>query len=195
MLHSRVERFARSANLQSLADEVLDFGVRLTNADFGNVQLMNWKTGWLEIKAQRGFHDEFLNFFKWVRPDDGTACARAVQDHEAIIIEDVTADRRFSPYLEIALRAGFRAVQSTPLVSTSGALVGIVSTHFRRQHRPDASQVRALQETGQIAADRIIALRAHRVGAEYEQLRSIKACRNAILVADKLLNGRRTSKA
>jgi len=69
------------------------------------------------------------------------------------------------------------------------------SSHFRRQHRPDASQVRALKETGQIAADRIIALRAHRVGAEYEQLRSIKACRNAILVADKLLNGRRTGKA
>jgi GAF domain-containing protein len=189
MVQSLREPFSRCADLQSLANGILDLSVALTNADYGNVQLMNWKRGWLEIKAQRGFQDEFLNFFKWVKLDDGTACARAVQDRGAIIIEDVAADVQFSPYLQIARRAGFRAVQSTPLVSTSGALVGIVSTHFRRQHRPDPPQIVALNRMAQMAADRIIALRAHRVGAEIGHLCSIEECRKAIGVADKLLNG------
>ena len=189
MVLSFGEPFSRCADLQSLADRIVDLGVTLSNADYGNVQLMNWETGWLEITAQRGFHDEFLNFFRRVKLGDGTACARAVQDRGAIVIDDVAADVQFSPYLEIARRAGFRAVQSTPLVSTSGALVGIVSTHFRRQYRPNPSQIAALNQMAQMAADRIIALRAHRAGAEFEHLCSIDECRKAIFLADKVLNG------
>jgi GAF domain-containing protein len=189
MVPSLGEPFSSCVDLQSLANGILDLSVALTSADYGNVQLINWKRGWLEIKAQRGFEDEFLNFFKRVKLDDGTACARAVQDRGAIVIENVAADVQFSPYLQIARRAGFRAVQSTPLVSTSGALVGIVSTHFCRQHRPNPSQIAALNQMAQMAADRIITLRAHGTGGEFEYLCSIDECRKAIFLADKLLNG------
>ena len=33
-------------------------------------------------------------------------------------------------------KAGFRAVHSTPLITRSGKIVGVLSTHFRRPHRP-----------------------------------------------------------
>jgi GAF domain-containing protein len=34
----------------------------------------------------------------------------------------------------VLLRAGARSVQSTPMISSSGHLVGIVSTHFGEPH-------------------------------------------------------------
>jgi hypothetical protein len=51
-------------------------------------------------------------------------------------------------------------VQSTPLVSSSGALVGIVSTLFPTPHRPTDIQIRAAREAAQLAANAIILFRA-----------------------------------
>jgi GAF domain-containing protein len=106
----------------------------------GNVQLMNWKAGYLEIKAQSGFGDEFLNFFKQVYLADVSACARALRKRSSIVIEDITTDRQFVPCCEILMRAGVRAVQSTPMISSSGALMGILSTHLPILHRPGENE-------------------------------------------------------
>jgi hypothetical protein len=51
-------------------DWLLDRSLDLSRAGFGNIQLMNWRAGYLEIKAQRGFQDEFLNFFERVKLED-----------------------------------------------------------------------------------------------------------------------------
>ena len=74
---------------------------------------MDWIAGHLEIKAQRGFDEEFLSFFKRVSYGHGSSCARALLNRGAIIIEDVVLDPHFIPCLKVAQRAGVRAVQST----------------------------------------------------------------------------------
>ena len=157
-------RFSRClgacADIPSVLDCLLNLSLNLVEADFGNVQLVDWKSGCLEIKAQRGFDYEFLNFFEWVKLQDGTACARALRNRDAIIIEDVTLDPQFAPCREIISRAGFRAVQSTPLISSSGALVGILSTHFAMPYRPTDQQMLAIKTAAQLVADAIIRLRA-----------------------------------
>jgi signal transduction histidine kinase len=58
------------------------------------------------------------------------------------IIEDVLIDPDFAPHRAIATSAGYRAVQSTPLFSRSGEPLGMVSTHFRRPHRPLERELR-----------------------------------------------------
>jgi PAS domain S-box-containing protein len=55
---------------------------------------------------------------------------------------DVQADSGFAPHRRIAASAGFRAVQSTPLFSRSGEPLGMLSTHFRRPHRPSERELR-----------------------------------------------------
>jgi hypothetical protein len=40
-------------------------------------------------------------------------------------------DPDFAPYRGIAAQAGFRAVQSEPLIGKGGELVGVLSIHFR----------------------------------------------------------------
>ena len=58
-----------------------------------------------------------------------------------------------SRYLSIVFSAGFRAVQSTPLISRGGELIGVLSTHFRRPHRPSAPELHLLDLHARQAAE------------------------------------------
>ena len=41
--------------------------------------------------------------------------------------------------LETYRQTGIRAVQSTPLVSRAGRLLGMISTHWRNPHQPSVT--------------------------------------------------------
>jgi len=95
----------------------------------GNVQLVDWKSGCLEIVAHQGFSDNFINTFRRVRSSDGCACGRSLLLRNSVLVDDVKSDVRFPALGSIGEQEGFISVQSTPLISSSGALLGIVSTH------------------------------------------------------------------
>jgi GAF domain-containing protein len=160
MLVSMTEQLRRCSDIQSTLECLLGRTLELTSARFGDVQIMDWKAGYLEIKAQQGFQGEFLNFFERVRFMGTSACARALLSRDSVVIEDIVVDQQFAPCLEIVRRAGIRAVQSTPLISSSGALVGMVSTLFPTPHRPTDIQMRAIKEAALLAANAIILFRA-----------------------------------
>jgi GAF domain-containing protein len=162
MFDTLTERLRRCRDVQSVADCLLQYGLQLSHTRCGNVQLINWKKGYLEIKAQLGFSDEFLNFFQRVSFADSSACARALRNRNSIVIEDVNADRQFAPCWGILDRAGVRAVQSTPMVSSNGALVGILSTHFPERHQLTDIEMRKIRRaSAHVAADALIALQAN----------------------------------
>jgi PAS domain S-box-containing protein len=140
-LHEFSTHLLAISELQALLEEVLDATIALQNADFGNIQVYNPETQTLEIVAQRGFQQAFLDYFRNVR-DTGAACGRAMELRERVIIEDVETDSEYAPHRQIAASAGFRAVQSTPLFSRSGEFLGILSTHFRQPHRPPLRDLR-----------------------------------------------------
>jgi GAF domain-containing protein len=144
------------SGLRPVLDSVLSKGLELTGTVLGNVQLMDWRTGCLSIAAQCGFNDEFLNFFRYVDVEDGSACARAIRERRAIVVEDVLRDWEYAPCRTIALESGYRAVQSTPLISSSGTFVGVLSTHFATPHRPSTEEMLALSELAESTANVII---------------------------------------
>ena len=146
--------------LGSLLTGLLSTGLELTGTVLGNVQLMNWRTRELTIVAQHGFTEDFVNFFRVVKASEGTACARALSARHSVIVEDVLVDPAFAPFRQVALESGFRAVQSTPLISSSGAFLGVLSTHFPGQHRPTENEMRALSRVAELAANAIIRHRA-----------------------------------
>jgi PAS domain S-box-containing protein len=142
-LHEVSTRLLITTELQPLLEEVLDATIALLNADFGNVQLHDAASGTLKIVAQRGFKQEFLDYFNSVH--EGTAsCGAALERRERVIIEDVLTDPLFAPHLHIVVPAGYRAVQSTPLISRAGEMLGIISTHFRQPHRPSERELRLI---------------------------------------------------
>jgi GAF domain-containing protein len=154
------QRLTAIAETCSVCDALLQRSLELTGATFGNVQLVDWQTGELKIVSQFGFQPDFLRFFERVKYEDSCACARALGTRAPVVVGDVMSDAAFVPYRDIAHLAGFRAVQSTPLLSSRSALVGIVSTHFSTTHTPTVRELAALKEVGCFAADAIIAHRA-----------------------------------
>ena len=109
--------------------------------------------GVLTIAAQQGFDQPFLEFFKEVYVTDNSACARALRRGRQIIIEDVEADENFAPLRHVALAAGFRAVQATPLIAYDGKPLGVLSTHFCNVRRPSEHQMRILDLYARRAVD------------------------------------------
>jgi GAF domain-containing protein len=186
---SLFEQLQKCPDVLSVLNCVLDRSLELSGTCFGNVQLMDWRSGYLEIKAQRGFQSEFLSFFERVKFDHGSACARALRNRDTIVINDIMTDEQFSPYREIGCRAGIRAVQSTPLVSSSGALLGVLSVHFMMVQRPTDMQVRGMTEAAGLAANAIIRLRA---GNDQNNLRksrdALQSSQEMIVTAQKLLS-------
>jgi len=100
-------------------------------ADLGSVQLLDRETQQLRIVAQHGFRAAFLKRFEQVGMDDDSSSGRAMRARVPVHISDVTTDARYKPYLETASEAGYRAVQSTPLINRKNELVGMLSVHFR----------------------------------------------------------------
>ncbi len=158
-LHEFSTRLWAIAELPALLEEILTVTIEIQQADFGNVQLYNPQLHALEIAAQRGFNAQFLEYFALV-DHESAACGRAMQSRSRTIIEDVQTDPQFAPHRHIALSAGFRAVQSTPLFSRGGEILGVISTHFKNPHRPSDRDLRLTDLYARQAAEIIERKRA-----------------------------------
>jgi PAS domain S-box-containing protein len=146
-------RLWRIRNLRQGLEEILAATIELLDADMGNIQLLDPQRKVLMIAAQRGFGQEFLDFFREVSEEDESACGRALRSGERIIIEDVETDAAYAPLRSVARAAEFRAVQSTPLIDRDGTQLGMLSTHFRSPHRPSQEELQRLDLYVRQAAD------------------------------------------
>src|ERR1041385_6104730 len=125
-----------------------------------SMPLLNVNSGILTIETQRGFKQDFLEFFREVSADDNSACGRALRSGERIIVEDVELDAFFAPMLHVIRAAGYRAVVSTPLMGRCGKPLGMISTHFRSVHRPSEAELHRLDLYARQASDFIERCRA-----------------------------------
>jgi PAS domain S-box-containing protein len=153
-LHEINSRSMRGDEIQSLLEMAVSAAIDITEADLGNLQLVDDDSGRLVAKAQRGFQQPFLNFFAQVQEGVGS-CGTAMRQKRRVVVEDITQSPIFAgtPLLEVMLGAGIRAVQSTPLITRSGRLVGMISTHYRSPHRPEVHNLRLLDLLARTVAD------------------------------------------
>ena len=152
-LHDVSTRLLDCRDTPAALDEILDASITMQRADMGNVQLYNQQSQTLEIAAQRGFRQEFLDQFRSVTSEEDTACGRTIRSGKQVVIEDVQQEPGYEPYREAAAAAGYRAVHSTPLVSRQGEFLGVLSTHFSQPHRPSERDLRMLDLYARQAAD------------------------------------------
>jgi PAS domain S-box-containing protein len=158
-LHAVSTRLLSTTNLSAAMELVLENAITMSEADLGNIQLYSPQLEALEIVAQRGFSQDFLDYFRNVRVNEGSACASAMRSGTRIIIEDVELDPGYEPHRHAAAQAGYRAVQSTPIKSRSGNVLGMLSTHFRTPRRPSERDERLLDLYARHAADLIERIR------------------------------------
>jgi GAF domain-containing protein len=146
--------------LDRALDLVLSGALQLQGTSLGNMQLFNPEQHALEIVRQNGFKREFLDFFHHVSTEHSCACGRALQNRSAIVSNDVDQDPDFAPYLSVMRAAGVRAVQSTPLITSTGKLIGVVSTHFREPGIISAVTMKATEVFARQAAEVFLLIEA-----------------------------------
>lgn len=164
----------REGNVAALYERVLDGAISLMSADMGSIQVFDRERGELKLIASRGLHPESVAFWEWVRPGSHSACGQSFSSRGRVIVSDVetcafmagTAD------IELCRRSGVRAVQSTPLISRSGPLLGIISTHWGQPHQPSERALLQIDVLARQAADLI-----ERSQAETELRQSEERCR------------------
>ena len=162
---------------EDLYEKIIDAAVTIMRSDCASMQIFDpgrGGGGGLRLLAFRGFPPQAAEFWEWVDADSQSTCGIALRTGFRSVDPDieksgVTAASRDQA---IYLQAGIRAVQSTPLLSRSSRLVGMLSTHWRRPHDPSERDLRLLDILCRQAADLLErslaeeALRAAKAAAE-----------------------------
>ena len=143
------------AELNEMLNNLLQQAMILNKTKTATLQIINKKDLSLEIAASSGLSYEFIDHFQRVRINDGSVCARALEKGETIFIENVIHDRSFSAHLYVALRNNITAVQSTPMITSNGNTVGMISTHFKLSRKPSKVEIEKFETFCRNAADRI----------------------------------------
>ncbi|HEU4983309.1 MAG TPA: MEDS domain-containing protein [Acidobacteriaceae bacterium] len=149
---------AHEENAEGLYKKILDAAVAIMRSDFGSIQMLypeRGAGGELLLLAHRGFNSEASKFWEWVRLGSESTCGVALRTRIRTVVADVdkcewmagTAD------LETYRATGIRAVQTTPLISRSGQLLGMISTHWSEPHEPSEREFRTLDILARQAAD------------------------------------------
>ncbi|MFB3887347.1 MAG: GAF domain-containing protein [Thermodesulfobacteriota bacterium] len=118
---------------EAILNCTLDTALSISHAEMGNIQLLDGGRRDLEIRAQRGFKAPFLDFFGSLNTER-TACSFALREARPITVEDITNSPIFkgTQGMEVLLEAEVRAVLSTPLIGSTGQVLGVLSVHYRQ---------------------------------------------------------------
>ena len=154
-LHELSRHVTQCGDLQSLLEAILDATIALHGAQFGSIHLYEPGTQHLRSVAQRGFEASFLTRFGATFTDAGSPCGEALARRERLTIEDIDREPRYAPCLMAARHGGFRAMQATPLFTSSGEPLGLLSTYFREPHRLSERDHKLTDLYGRQACDAI----------------------------------------
>lgn len=157
LLHSVSAALIDEGVVGDFYQKLVDAAALLMRSDFATIQRLDPERNALEIIAHHGFNDEALAFWEWVPALRPTSCGIALHRKERFIVPDFEAwDYAAGSDDLAAFRAGgVRAAQSTPLLSRSGKLIGMISTHWKRPHLPSERDLRLLDIIARQAADLI----------------------------------------
>lgn len=150
-----LSRLNAARGLEAILQVALADVVALHGAEKGNVQLIDG-AGRLVIVAHMGFSAAFLQAFQRVPSGAGTVCGRAALERRTVFVREVEDDPEFAPYLPLARAVPFRAVLSSPLVTSSDRPVGVISAHFANPFTPSALELRTLESYCVPLADAVI---------------------------------------
>jgi PAS domain S-box-containing protein len=151
-LHEVSSRLWLKRDLRQALDEILAGAIELLDADMGTIRLLDIAQGVLKIEAHHGFKQELFDRFEVSAAGD-SACAKVLRSGARMVIEDVEKDTHFTPFRPLARAAGYRAMQSTPIMNRKGMPLGMLATHFRSVHRPTEQHLRVLDLYVRLAAD------------------------------------------
>ena len=154
-LHRISTQLIQENEAEALHEKVVDAAMAIMRSDFASMQLFHPERGELRLLAYRGFNPVAAAFWEWVRPASSSTCGVALATRRRATVADVELSDflKGSEDLETYRHTGIRAVQSTPLISRTGRLLGMISTHWGQVHQPSDHDLRLLDVLARQAAD------------------------------------------
>jgi len=148
---------------EAIYQKIVDAAVSIMRSDFASMQMLHAERGAagsggeLELLAHRGFAPDAASFWKWVVAESSCTCGVARRTLRRCTVPDIAQSDIISGATDRAMyaRAGMAAAQSTPLVSRTGRLLGMLSTHWKAPHAPSERELRLLDVLARQAADLI----------------------------------------
>ena len=147
-------------DIQVLYEKIVDTAMQIMHSDFGSLQVLHRERGEfgaLKLMVHKGFTPQAAKFWEWVDYGDNTTCSQAMKNRSNIIVPDIEKwdIAQDTEDLAVYLKTGIHAVQSTPLVSRNGELMGMFSTHWRQPYTPTEREMDLLFILARQAADLI----------------------------------------
>ncbi|MEH1841862.1 MAG: ATP-binding protein [Nostoc sp.] len=162
-------RLVTEGDIQTLYQEIISTAIALTQADAGTVQILDEATEDLLLLATQGFECNMTEHFYRVNASSDTPCGMALKSGGRTFVDfDVPESEDLDGSYRMHVEAGYLCVQSTPLITRSGKAIGMVSTHWRKHHRPSDHELDFLDLLARQAADLIEQRQAQAVLHESE---------------------------
>lgn len=161
LLQSISMELVSGGDIQLLYERIIAAAMQIMHSDYSTLQELHTEEGGvgrLRIIALRGFGPEDAKFWEWV---DGktacTTCAEALRRGHRIVVSNMEESDllKGSEDLKTFLEVGIHSAQSTPLISRSGKMLGMFSTHWKKPHEPLDRELRLLDVLARQAADLI----------------------------------------
>ena len=159
---------------EALYDEILDAALAIVHADLASIQMARpdqGAPGELKLLGHRGFSAQAAKRWEWVGPNSRTTCGQALRTGRKVVVPDIRLCDFLAGSEDLAamLDAGIHAAQTLPLISRSGALLGMLTTYWRQPHELSPNELRSLDVLARMAADLIERTRAEEVIRENRQ--------------------------
>jgi PAS domain S-box-containing protein len=184
-------RLIQADDIEVLYQQILDTAAALMRSAYASIQMLHPERGTggeLHLLAYRGFNPEAAKSWEWVSPGSETTCGVAMRTAQRVIVPDVEKCDFMAGSNDLGtyLQTGIHAVQSTPLLSRSGRILGMISTHWRQPHQASERDLRLFDVLARQAADLIERKQAEIALVQSEKLAA--AGRMAAAVAHEINN-------
>ncbi|CAG9195059.1 Histidine kinase [Paraburkholderia sabiae] len=157
----------------ALYGRIVKAAMQLLHSDFASLQMISTDAAGqqkLDLIAHCGFTLAAAEHWRNVDVDSTTSCGFALATGQRVIVPDVDTCPDFADTIDLDVyhETGIRAMQTTPLHSRDGALIGMLSTHWAHAYEPNARQLRLLDILAREAASLIERTRAEALLRESE---------------------------
>lgn len=170
LLQNLSVRMVGETDVQVLYDEIMAAAIALMQADAGSLQFFDEATQELVIITAQCLEQFVVEHFRRVDASSNTSCGIALRTGDRTFVDfDVSQSEDPDGSLRLHLEAGLLSAQSTPLITRSGKAIGMISTHWRKHHRPGDRELRFLDLLARQAADLIEQRQAEQILRESEE--------------------------
>jgi HD-GYP domain-containing protein (c-di-GMP phosphodiesterase class II) len=161
---------ASAANINTVANIILDLSISYTNAEKGSLMLVNEK-GELHILASRGINVAFSRTYK-VAIGEGIV-GRVAQNREPVLVEDIGQDSRFGDTGRDRYKT--RSFISCPILG-KGRLLGVININDKKDDTPfsenEFSLMKIIADQAAIALDNASVIRMENLTYLSHELRT-----------------------